>query len=124
MADDTSTPHCTDKEVNEIRFVLNQIADKWSIMILTILCPGPTRFNAIKRGIGEITHKSLTDALRRLERVGLIRREVIASSPVAVQYELTELGRTLEGPFSSILEWSKQHAHEIITAQKKFEHVE
>ncbi|MHA6893211.1 winged helix-turn-helix transcriptional regulator [Ralstonia pseudosolanacearum] len=122
MPDDTDLPACGMDRINEIRLVLDQVANKWSIMILTILCEdGPTRFNAIKRRLGDVTHKSLADALRRLERFGLIRREVISSSPVAVQYEITELGKTLEGPITSMLQWSEKYSGVVLEAQRKFD---
>jgi len=61
----------------------HKVANKWSVLILTVLCTQPARFNAIKRRLDQITHKALTEALRRLERNGLVSRRVIASSPVA-----------------------------------------
>ncbi|WP_233858635.1 winged helix-turn-helix transcriptional regulator [Paraburkholderia sp. HD33-4] len=61
-----------------------------------MLCAEPSRFNAIKRRLDPITHKALTEALRRLERNGLIDRRVIASSPVAVECSITPLGRSLQ----------------------------
>ncbi len=72
-------------EARATRLILDQIADKWSIMILVFLCEKQAqRFSAIKRRLGGITQKSLTQALRRLERNGLLTRRVIAASPIAV----------------------------------------
>jgi len=59
-----------------VRPVLDKIADKWTILILTVLCPKPARFNEIKRRLDGITHKALADALKRLERNGLVTRTV------------------------------------------------
>jgi len=80
------------------RSFFDQVANKWSVMILTILAERPTRFNAMMRRLEGITHKALTQALRRLERNGLIERRVIATSPVAVEYSISDLGRTLQVP--------------------------
>ncbi|MBI6854928.1 helix-turn-helix domain-containing protein [Pseudomonas lijiangensis] len=121
MPDDTAPPSCSPQRLNEIRVVLDQVANKWSIMILTLLCDGPIRFNEIKRRIGSITHKSLTEALRRLERCGLIRREVICSSPVAVQYEITDLGITLGAPVMALLQWTENHASKVLDAQQQYD---
>ncbi|THB83755.1 transcriptional regulator [Pantoea allii] len=96
-------------EINSTRPILEQVANKWSVLILTVLCSQPSRFNAIKRRLDPITHKSLTEALRRLERNGLVSRRVIASSPVAVEYSITPLGRTLQDPFIALVSWAKQH---------------
>ncbi|MFP3481384.1 helix-turn-helix domain-containing protein, partial [Burkholderia sp. SIMBA_057] len=53
------------------RSFFDQVANKWSVMILTLLAEKPTRFNEIRRRLEGITHKALTQALRRLERNGL-----------------------------------------------------
>ena len=68
------------EEISATRPVLEQVANKWSVLILTVLCTEPSRFNAIKRRLDPITHKALTEALRRLERNGLVYRRVIPSS--------------------------------------------
>jgi DNA-binding HxlR family transcriptional regulator len=76
-------------EARVTRPILDQVADKWSLMILIVVCHKPTRFNAIKRRLEGISHKALAEALRRLERNGLLTRRVIATSPVAVEYSVT-----------------------------------
>lgn len=108
-------------EINSTRPVLEQVANKWSVLILTVLCSQPSRFNAIKRRLDPITHKSLTEALRRLERNGLVSRRVIASSPVAVEYAITPLGRTLQDPFVTLVNWAKQHGGAMEQAQAGYD---
>ena len=66
------------------RFLLEQVADKWSVLVVSALWEGPLRFNALRRRIEGITQKALTDTLRRLERNGMVARRVIPASPVAV----------------------------------------
>ncbi|EOV9548290.1 winged helix-turn-helix transcriptional regulator [Cronobacter sakazakii] len=108
-------------EINSTRPVLEQVANKWSVLILTVLCTQPARFNAIKRRLDPITHKALTEALRRLERNGLVSRRVIASSPVAVEYSITPLGRTLQEPFVALVGWARQHGAAIELAQEAYD---
>ncbi|EKY3116976.1 helix-turn-helix transcriptional regulator [Cronobacter turicensis] len=108
-------------EINSTRPVLEQVANKWSVLILTVLCTQPARFNAIKRRLDPITHKALTEALRRLERNGLVNRRVIASSPVAVEYSITPLGRTLQEPFVALVGWARQHGAAIEQAQVTYD---
>ena len=103
------------------RSFFDQVANKWSVMILTLLTEKPTRFNEMRRKMEGITHKALTQALRRLERNGLIARKVLNTSPVAVEYSITELGRTLQVPFGAMYEWSINHLHEIEEAQVAFD---
>lgn len=105
-------------EINSTRPVLAQIANKWSVLLLAILCEHPARFNAIKRRLDPITHKALTEALRKLERNGLVNRKVIASSPVAVEYSITPLGLTLRHPFEALIQWAQQHGPELMAAQQ------
>lgn len=103
------------------RVLFDQIADKWSMMVLTVLGRGPTRFNAIKRQLEGVTQKALTQCLRKLERNGLILRRVVPVSPVAVEYEITPLGRTLVGPFGALYAWTLEKLPEVEKAREAFD---
>ena len=103
------------------RLVLDQIADKWSVLILAVLQAKPLRFNAIKRRLEGITQKALTQALRRLERNGLVARRVIPISPVAVEYSITPLGLSLQQPFAALYAWTVDHLSEVREAQEAFD---
>ncbi|WP_294356796.1 helix-turn-helix domain-containing protein [uncultured Sphingomonas sp.] len=112
MADDTDLHALSCQammDVPRIRPVLDKIADKWTIMILTVLCPQPARFNEIKRRLDGITHKSLADALKRLERHGLVTRTVIPTIPIGVRYTITPLGHSLREPFEALCSWALKH---------------
>lgn len=104
-----------------IRPILDQIANKWAILVLTFICAKPQRFNAIKRRLSGISQKALTETLRRLERNGLLSRRVIPVSPVAVEYSITPLGRTLQEPFAALYDWTVNHQLDIVEAQKNFD---
>lgn len=103
------------------RFLLDQIADKWSVLILAALCKKPLRFNELKRCLDGITQKALTQALRRLERNGILARRVIPSSQIAVEYSITPLGRTLEHPFNALYLWTLDHLAAVMQAQSAFD---
>jgi len=103
------------------RFLLDQIADKWSVLILAALCNKPLRFNELKRCLDGITQKALTQTLRRLERNGILARRVIASSQIAVEYSITPLGRTLEEPFHALYLWTINHLPAVENAQAAFD---
>ena len=77
------------------RPILEQIANKWAVLILTMLCAQLARFNEIKRRLDGITHKALSDALKRLERNGLVKRKVLPTQPIGVEYTITPLGASL-----------------------------
>jgi DNA-binding HxlR family transcriptional regulator len=104
------------------RLILDQITDKWSILILAALRGGPLRFNQIKRSLEGITQKALTQCLRRLERNGIVARRIIPLSPVAVEYSITPLGRTLKEPFAALHRWTMDHQEEVQQAQQAFDH--
>jgi DNA-binding HxlR family transcriptional regulator len=111
-------------DVEKARPVLEQIANKWSVLILTVLCSRPSRFNEIMRRLDGITHKALSDALKRLERNGLIRREVLATTtPVGVEYTITSLGRSLQQPFEALYTWSMTYGPELERAQEEYDRV-
>ena len=103
------------------RKLFDQIADKWSMMVLTVLEHGPVRFNTIKRHLEGVTQKSLTQCLRKLERNGLIERRVIPASQVAVEYRLTALGHSLLGPFKSLYCWAIQNMPTVEQARADFD---
>jgi DNA-binding HxlR family transcriptional regulator len=103
------------------RALFDQIADKWSMMVLAVLDEGPQRFNAIRRRLQGVTQKALTQCLRRLERNGLVAREVISLSPVAVQYHLTPLGHTLREPLQELHKWTLVKLPEVTAAREAFD---
>ncbi|CDZ42354.1 Putative transcriptional regulator [Neorhizobium galegae bv. officinalis] len=103
------------------RVLFDQIADKWSMMVLTVLQDGPHRFNEIRRRLEGVTQKALTQCLRRLERNGLISRQVLTLSPVAVQYKITPLGHTLHAPFKALYEWTLANFAEVDAARERFD---
>ncbi|WP_416203142.1 winged helix-turn-helix transcriptional regulator [Xanthomonas euvesicatoria] len=103
------------------RQIFDLIADRWSVLIFTELCDGPRRFNALKRELNGVTQKALTQALRRLERAGLIERHVTPRSPLAVEYRASPLGDSLRTPFQAIYQWSITNSAEIEAANQRFD---
>ena len=122
MADDTdldAASECALANMARVRPVLDKIADKWTILILTVLCPRPSRFNAIKRRLDGITHKALADALKRLERNGLVTRTVLPTAPIGVEYAITPLGHSLREPFEALCAWALDNDAAIAAANQK-----
>lgn len=103
------------------RALFDQIADKWSMMVLLTIEEGPVRFNAIKHRLEGVTQKALTQCLRKLERNGMLTRNVIATSPVAVAYEITPLGRTLLMPLRVMHQWTMDKMEEVEAARHAFD---
>ncbi|MEV6250539.1 helix-turn-helix domain-containing protein [Streptomyces sp. NPDC051742] len=103
------------------RELLDQILDKWSLSVLNELCDRPCRFNELRRAIPRVTQKSLTATLRRLERNGVIEREIVSTRPVAVRYQITPLGKTLRHPIDVLLAWASQNMPAVERARQRFE---
>ncbi|ANJ99415.1 HTH-type transcriptional regulator YodB [Serratia plymuthica] len=118
----TLHPQCFSSDCPS-RALFDQIADKWSMMVLAVVDEEPQRFNAIRRRLEGVSQKALTQCLRRLERNGLISRQVISFSPVAVQYEITQLGRTLQKPFRELHQWTLDKLPEVEAARLQFDQV-
>lgn len=103
------------------RELLDQVLDKWSLSILNELCERPCRFNDLRRAIPTVTQKSLTATLRRLERNGIVERALLSSRPVAVEYRITPLGKTLRHPVDVLLDWAETRMPEIEHARHTFD---
>lgn len=108
-------------DVRAVRPVLDHVANKWTLLILTMICPHPSRFNEIMRRLDGITHKALADALKRLERDGLVTRTVLPTAPVGVEYAITPLGLSLQRPFAALYRWTLEHGDELQSAQKRYD---
>ncbi|WP_406640313.1 winged helix-turn-helix transcriptional regulator [Amycolatopsis sp. WGS_07] len=102
------------------RPILDQIADKWSMMAMAVL-EEPRRFNDIKRRLEGVTQRVLTQTLRRLERNGMIVRRVLPTSPIGVEYSLTPLGESLREPFGRLYDWTVAHTGEIHESQRSYD---
>jgi len=101
--------------------VLARVGDKWTILVVGELGPGPRRFNEIRKALGSISQRMLTLTLRGLERDGLVTRTVFPTIPPKVEYELTALGRSLLVPVSGIGLWARQNRAAIQEARQRFD---
>lgn len=103
------------------RTSLARIANKWTAMIVIALSDGPLRFRDIQATVQGISGKVLTDTLRALERDGILTRQVYAEVPPRVEYELTELGRTLSDPLDALRTWAETHFDEVQQARDTYD---
>ena len=103
------------------RIVLDRIADKWTVLIVGALEDKTKRFGELRREIGGVSQKMLTQTLRGLERDGLVTRMVYASVPPKVEYSLTELGRTLVSILDAIRGWSENNIEDVLKARDAYD---
>jgi DNA-binding HxlR family transcriptional regulator len=103
------------------RLILNQIADKWTVLTLGALDAGPVRFNALKRHLQGISQKVLGQTLKELERNGLVNRRAFATVPVTVEYSLTPLGMDLTESVNALRLWAETNICQMLEAQRRFD---
>ncbi|HEX6121385.1 MAG TPA: helix-turn-helix domain-containing protein [Dongiaceae bacterium] len=113
--------HPLSQNCRAVSEVLARVGDKWTVLVVSTLGGGPLRFNALKRAIGGISQRMLTLTLRALERDGLVTRTIFPSVPPRVDYELTELGRSLLVPVSALAAWAIEHRGAIDGARRTFD---
>src|SRR5579862_8676816 len=101
--------------------VLARVGDKWSVLVVSRLGSGAMRFNELRRSIGGISQRMLTLTLRGLERDGLVTRTVFPTVPPRVDYELTDLGRSLWDPVEALGAWARANQAEIEASRRAFD---
>ncbi|WP_405860786.1 helix-turn-helix transcriptional regulator [Streptomyces sp. NBC_00090] len=101
------------------RLAFDLLSNTWNPVVLWVLRDGPGRPRELRKRIGGISPKVLTETLRRLEFNGLVARHAYAESPPRVEYELTDLGRTLLAPIDAFGAWAFEHGDDVIAAQDR-----
>jgi len=104
-----------------VREVLNRVGDKWSVLIVQLLADGPKRFSELRRAVEGISQRMLTLTLKGLERDGLVTRTVYPTIPPRVEYELTEVGRTLRKPIQALAKWAQENREGIQVARNRYD---
>ena len=112
---ETTTKHdYSSKECNaalmNLGDALYAIGGKWKLKIYKLLRQGtPVRFSGISRMLTDISEKTLTAQLREMEKDGILARIVFPEVPPRVEYQLTDLGHSLDHVFLSLENWGKEY---------------
>ena len=96
------------------RSLLELLANKWTALAIGALEDGPMRFGALRQLLSGVSPKMLAQTLRRLEDSDLLTRTVYASVPAHVEYELTDLGRSVAVPLRSLRVWVEHHLDDVV----------
>ncbi len=104
-----------------IRGILDRIGDKWSLLVIATLDGARLRFGDLKARVPGISQRMLTLTLRHLERDGLVARTSYPEVPPRVEYELTDMGRTLVGPAVALAEWAIRHNPRIEDERRRYD---
>lgn len=97
------------------RALLELVTSPWGVLVIGALEPGPMRLGALRRRLEGISEKVLTEKLRDLEAEGIIARHA-TERPLAVECELTPVGRTLLDPLRALRIWAQTHCDERASA--------
>jgi DNA-binding HxlR family transcriptional regulator len=92
---------------NPVELALDVVGGKWKMPILWRLKDRVWRYGELKRSLGRVTHKMLTEQLRELENDGLVHRKVYPEIPPKVEYSLTEKGKTVIPVIEKLREWGE-----------------
>jgi DNA-binding HxlR family transcriptional regulator len=111
----------TGADTCDVREVLDLVADKWSLYIVTNLSDGPRRFTQLKRAVTGVSQRMLTVTLRRLERDGILTRTVHEVMPPHVTYRLTPLGTSLLHAAAPLIAWSEGHLAQVAAARADYD---
>ncbi len=101
------------------RAIMDQISNRWAVLILAALAGGPYRFSALHGKVSGISQKMLSQNLKALVRLGLVERWVEPTVPPQVTYTLSDLGRDFTGPLSALMQWISVNTHELLAAQSR-----
>ena len=108
-----------------VREIVGRVADTWTMLVLEVLEEhGRVRFTRLGELVGGVSQKMLTKTVRQMEYDGLVRRTVYPVIPPRVEYELTELGRSLGAAFCGVWVWVETHHEEIGHARQVFRKLE
>jgi len=103
--------------------VLRHVVDRWTPLVVTVLADGPSRFGELRARVGGVTPKVLTQTLRSMERDGLVTRTQLPGVPPRVDYELTDLGHSLQVPIDALRTWIHTHSAQILAHRESYDAV-
>jgi len=102
-----------------VRNLLDQLGDRWSMLLLCALASEPMRFSALARAVPDISKRMLSQTLRTLETDGLVHRDVRPTVPPQVTYSLTPLGQSFAGPLLGLVEWAEANFTAVCEARTR-----
>ncbi len=103
------------------REIFSGIANKWTLLVVTVLGERTLRFTQLRGEVEGISHKMLTQTLRGLERDGLVQRTVYPTVPPRVEYTLTDAGQALRQTVYGMCAWTRQYLDHIEESRERFD---
>ncbi len=103
------------------RLVLEHVTSRWGVLVLIHLLDRPHRFSELRRAIGRVSEKMLTQTLQTLERDGLVHRDAKPVIPPRVDYSLTGLGREAAEQVRALAEWTQDRMAAVQQARERYD---
>ncbi|MEU9956717.1 helix-turn-helix domain-containing protein [Streptomyces sp. NPDC050982] len=103
------------------RLVLEHVTSRWGVLVLIELLERPYRFSELRRAIGRVSEKMLTQTLQTLERDGLVNRDAKPVIPPRVDYSLTDLGREAADQVKALAGWTEERMDAVLKARQAYD---
>ncbi|MEW1777936.1 helix-turn-helix domain-containing protein [Streptomyces sp. NPDC086777] len=103
------------------RLVLEHVTSRWGVLVLIELLDRPHRFSELRRAIGRVSEKMLTQTLQTLERDGLVHRDAKPVIPPRVDYSLTDLGREAARQVRDLALWTERRMADVERARAAYD---
>src|SRR5688500_7282537 len=117
-------PRIDGDDLEALQAAVGVLAAKWSVVVLTRLADGSSRFNELLRQIDGVSRRMLSATLRQLERDGLVERHVFARVPARVGYELSPAGQELLAALAPLAGWGLEHRADLFAAREQFDRLQ
>ena len=117
-------PGADEDSLEALQAAVGVLAAKWSVVVLTRLATGSSRFNELLRQIDGVSRRMLSATLRQLERDGLVERHVYARVPARVGYELSPAGVELLDALAPLAGWGVQHRAEVFASREQYDRLQ
>ena len=105
-----AAPGGVDRLCPRYQRAIDIIGKRWTGLILRVLLDGPRRFGQIQAAIGGLSERMLSERLKELEACGIVARHVYPTTPVRIEYSLTDKGRDLQEAIAAIQRWAERWA--------------
>jgi len=100
------------------REILNHVCSRWGVLVLVVLLDGMHRFSELRRKIGGVSEKMLSQTLQSLEQDGFVDRKALPVVPPHVEYSLTPLGMEVARQVDGLTTWIEQNLARIMDARQ------
>jgi len=105
-------PECPSREI------LKHVTSQWGVLVLIVLLDGTHRFSQLRKKIGGVSEKMLTQTLQQLEKDGFVKRVSYPVVPPHTEYSLTPLGEGVSRQVEALTDWIEENIGLILQSQK------